>query len=426
MLGLTKIQRTSLFAAALGWGFDGLDGFLYVMVGRPFVQQLVAKEHGIVPGAPGSDAAIKSLADDITIKFTIIGAVFLVGWAIGGAVFGRIGDRLGRARTLTLTVLTYACFTGLCYFSQTWWHLLIFRFIAALGIGGEWAAGSALVSETLPGRHRAWASAALQSGYMIGCIAAALTSRWLSGFEYRTVFLIGVIPAFLTVWIRWAVPEPEQWKTQRHAHAPPPISALFSRELWRTTILTILLTGVPLTTVWAFWLFLPEVVRAIPEVSAWDRPRQQALIVGVTVWSLVANIVGNFFATYLARFTNYRVSFALMFLIGLGCFCYGFARPPTLDTIYPVACITSFFILGVFGMFPLYIPRLFPTLLRTLGCGITYNAGRLIAAAGTFGAGWLVTRAHGPAGALWWIGLLYIPGILVALVIPAPKYGNEE
>ncbi|MCC6323125.1 MAG: MFS transporter [Phycisphaerales bacterium] len=427
---LARAQWRALIAAWLGWAFDGLDGFLYVMVGRPFVRELVAAEHGIDPTAPDAATRLAPLSDDITLKFTIIGAVFLVGWAIGGAVFGRIGDRLGRSRTLTLTVLTYALFTGLCFFAQTWWQLMIFRFIAALGIGGEWAAGSALVSETLPKRHRHWASAALQSGYMIGCIAAALTSRWLSGFEYRTVFLIGVVPALMTVWIRWAVPEPEQWRRQAATQRPPPVSAVFSRGLWKTTVLTILLAGVPLTTVWAFWLFLPEVIRAIPEVAAWqaagDRERVQSLIVNVTIVSLVFNIVGNFFSTYLARFVGYRGSFAFMFLAGLACFAVGFHTPPTLSTIGPIACITSFFILGVFGMFPMYVPRLFPTLLRTLGCGITYNTGRLLAAAGTFGAGWLMIQAGGASGALWWVGMLYIPGIVVAMMCVVPREGDSE
>src|SRR5262245_41048645 len=167
-------------------------------------------------------------SSDVTIKAGIIQGFFLIGWAIGGAVFGRIGDRLGRSRTLTLTILTYAIFTGMAFFATEWWHLLIYRFIAALGIGGEWAAGSALVSEMLHKKHRAWASAALQSGYMCGMILAALTTNWLSSFEPKWVFLVGVLPAFVTVWIRWAVPEPAEWHHASKTQTIPPISALFS------------------------------------------------------------------------------------------------------------------------------------------------------------------------------------------------------
>ncbi len=419
-LGLNSQQTKSLLAAWLGWAFDGLDGFLYVMVGFPFVTQLVAQEHGITTAAITGSV---DLTNEVTRKATLIQAFFLVGWAVGGAVFGRIGDRLGRSRTLTLTVLTYALFTGLSFFAQTWWHLLIFRFVAALGIGGEWAAGSALVSETVPKHCRAWASALLQSGYMVGCISAALAASWLSGFEPKWVFLIGVIPAFATVWIRSAVPEPEQWREQaRKSEKPPPISSLFSREHLSTTILTTLLTGIALTTVWAFWFFLPKAIQTMPEVKGWTRQEVAALVSHVTIASLLVNIAGNFFATYLAKFTSYRFAFTFLFATGLACFMFGFARPLTMATVYVVPCVTSFFILGVFGLFPLYVPTLFPTLIRTLGAGVTYNVGRLFSAAGTFAAGWLTINAHGPEGALWWVSLLYVPGLIVTMLAPRPRY----
>ncbi len=421
--GLNSQQTKSLVAAWLGWAFDGLDGFLYVLVGFPFVTQLVAQEHGIAIEAV---RASKDLTNEVTFKASLIQAFFLVGWAVGGAVFGRLGDRLGRSRTLTLTVLTYALFTGLSFFAGAWWHLLIFRFVAALGIGGEWAAGSALVSETVPKHCRAWASALLQSGYMVGCISAALTTNWLSGFEPKWVFLIGVIPAFATVWIRSAVPEPEQWREQVKNAPPPPVTTLLSREHLSTTILTTLLTGIALTTVWAFWFFLPKAIRGIPEVVAWnDHQRVEALVSNVTIASLLVNIVGNFFATYLAKFTSYRFAFTFLFATGLACFMIGFARPLTMATVYVVPCVTSFFILGVFGLFPLYVPTLFPTLVRTLGAGVTYNAGRLISAVGTFVAGWLTIHAGGPEGALWWIALLYVPGLIVTMMAPRPRFGGE-
>lgn len=414
-LRLTSTQWRALLAAWLGWAFDGLDGFLYIMVATPFVTQLVAAERGLTSQALRADPV---LAHDADLKAALIQAVFLFGWAIGGAVFGRLGDRLGRSRTLTLTILTYACFTGLSFFAGRWWHLLIFRFVAALGIGGEWAAGSALVGETLHPRCRAWASATLQSGYMVGCICAALTTRWLSGVEPRYVFLVGIAPAFVTLWIRRAVPEPEEWRRTAALEKPPPVRAIFARDLLPTTILTILLTGIALTVVWAFWYFLPVVIRTMPEMQGRPAPEVQALVANVTIFSLLCNIPGNYFATYLARFAGYRAAFAILFAVGLACFLFGFARPLTMSTIYIVPGLTSFFILGVFGIFPLYIPALFPTLLRTLGAGVTYNIGRVISAVGTFATGALLIKAGGATQALWWIGLLYIPGILVALAAP--------
>src|ERR1039457_2395885 len=129
---------------------------LYTLVAAPFVAQLLG-------AASTTDARVGRYS-------SIIQGGFMLGWALGGGFFGRIGDRLGRARALSLTVLTYAAFTGLSFFAQQWWHLLIFRFLAALGIGGEWAAGSALVSETFPKKYSHFASATLQNGYNLGMI----------------------------------------------------------------------------------------------------------------------------------------------------------------------------------------------------------------------------------------------------------------
>src|SRR6185295_19186539 len=159
-------------------------------------------------------------------KKAYIQAAFLLGWAVGGAFFGRLGDKLGRSRALALTVLTYAICTGLCAFAQTWWQLMIFRFIAAVGIGGAWAVGASLLSETWPRAWRPWIAAVLQSGVNIGIlIAAGLV--WLlkvpPGAE-RWVFLIGILPALLVYWIRRHVPEPEGWKqAQATATAKPGI-----------------------------------------------------------------------------------------------------------------------------------------------------------------------------------------------------------
>ena len=155
---VTRQQWRSGIAAWLGWTFDGLDMHLYTLVAAPFVAQLIGapRHHG-----PGGGP----------LRLDHPGGVPL-GWALGGGFFGRIGDRLGRARALSLTVLTYAAFTGLSFFAQTWWHLLIFRFLAALGIGGEWAVGASLLSETWPRRWRPWIAAVLQTGVNVGILVA--------------------------------------------------------------------------------------------------------------------------------------------------------------------------------------------------------------------------------------------------------------
>src|SRR5438132_9735018 len=194
---LTPQQWKSGIAAWLGWLFDGLDMHLYTLVAAPFVMELLS-------AATPADAAVRE-------KSSWIQAAFLTGWALGGGFFGRAGDKLGRSRALSLTILTYALFTGLSYTAQTWWQLLVFRFLAALGIGGEWAVGSSLLSAAWPKRWRPWMAAVLQTAVNLGVMLAGLAYFLLAAAPYRTIFLIGVLPAFLVLWIRRAVPEPEEW-----------------------------------------------------------------------------------------------------------------------------------------------------------------------------------------------------------------------
>src|SRR5947208_6263168 len=180
---LSPRQWKSGAAAWVGWLFDGLDMHLYVLVAAPFVAELlgVAGEKDPLVGYYGS----------------WIQAAFRIGWALGGGFFGRVADKLGRSRALMLTILTYALFTGLSFFAQTWWQLLLLRFLAALGIGGEWAVGASLLSETWPRRWRPWMAAVLQTGVNLGVMLAGLANFLLAGYPYPTVCLVGVQPAFL-------------------------------------------------------------------------------------------------------------------------------------------------------------------------------------------------------------------------------------
>src|SRR5438128_7835017 len=215
---LSRQQWKSGIAAWLGWTFDGLDMHLYTLVYAPFVAQLLAVGDTRDPSV-GRYAAI-------------IQGGFLLGWALGGGFFGRLGDRLGRSRALSLTVLTYALFTGLSCVATTWWHLLVFRFLSALGIGGEWAVGASLLSETWPRRWRPWIAAVLQSGVNIGVLAAVLANVVLAAAPPRYLFLVGILPALLVLWVRRAVPEPEEWRVAKvEAHdRHPGVRELFHGE----------------------------------------------------------------------------------------------------------------------------------------------------------------------------------------------------
>ncbi len=291
---LSPQQWKSGVAAWLGWLFDGLDMHLYVLVAAPFVAELLG--------------AASDKDPQVGYYSSWIQAAFLIGWALGGGFFGRIGDRMGRSRALMLTIITYALFTGLSFFAQTWWQLLIFRFLAALGIGGEWAVGASLLSETWPRRWRPWMAAVLQTGVNLGVMLAGLANFLLAEYPNRSVFLVGVLPAFLVLWIRRAVPEPEEWHVamQHSGHAGPGFVELFRGSIRRTTVLTLLVCALALTAHWAFLFWSLQHLRNLPDLNGWtDSAKSQ--LVSQMVWVItIASITGNFLAACLARWLKYR------------------------------------------------------------------------------------------------------------------------
>ncbi len=422
---LTSAQFFAFGAAWLGWTFDGLDGFLYSLVALPFVGELLGK------GA--------TLATTIKVS-ALIQAAFLAGWALGGAIFGRVGDVLGRAKTLNLTIGIYAVFTGLSFFSHAWWHLLIFRFIAALGIGGEWAAGSALVAETLPRKYKHFASATLQNGYIVGIILAALTVGALGKLDPRYVFLVGVAPAVLTLFIRRTVPESAEWQEKKKLKSEPSatssaqgenasfssVRALFQKPILFSTLMALGLAGLALTSVWALLFFSTQVVLGLAEVKHLAPAEKASIVRHVTIVYSLWNIAGNYFAGWIASKLNYRIAFALLFLGSFLTYTIGFHSAGTLQSTQNWLSATMFFGSGVFALFPLYIPPLFPTLLRTTGSGLTYNLGRLTAAVGTLIGGAIAASAGGPNKAIFYMGFLYIPALALAIFAPLHKDSAAE
>ena len=401
---LSPYQWKSGIAAWLGWLFDGLDMHLYVLVAAPFVAELIG--------------VTDTRNEAVGWYSSWIQAAFLVGWALGGGFFGRVGDLIGRSRTLCLTILTYAAFTGLAFFAQTWWQLLIVRFIAALGIGGEWAVGASLLSETWPTRWRPWIAAVLQSGVNIGVLLASCATFLLAGQSPRVVFLVGVLPALLVFWIRREVPETEEWRAAKRqaTAARPGIVDLFRGEVRRTTILTILVCSVSLSAHWAFIFWYQQHLRNLPDVINLSAARKNELASIANLLVMVASILGNFLAAILALAIGYRRSIAGM------CLAYGLAMAAvyivprshtTLLAMLPLMGASS----GLFALFTMYLPPLFPVLLRTTGAGFCYNIGRIAAAAGTVVFG-LFSTVGDYRIALLCAGLLFLPAALLAMWLP--------
>ena len=372
---LTPQQWKSGTAAWLGWLFDGLDMHLYTLVAAPVVLQLIGTVSNADPGVKEKSAYIQ--------------AAFLLGWALGGSFFGRLGDLLGRSRALSLTILTYAICTGLCAFAQTWWQLMLFRFIAALGIGGEWAVGASLLSETWPKAWRPWIAAMLQTGVNLGILGAAITVGLLSLVlppdSERYVFLVGVLPAFLVFWIRRHVPEPEAWQraARESGGERPRARDLFRGAVAPITLRTTTTCALALSGWWLFQFWQSQHLRRLL-VDAGTDAGEVTRIVSASFFVLNAMaILGNFGAGWLARRLGNRRAIVI-FLAGLGLgIAAAFIVPRGTNALaffwFPLAGFFS----GVFALFTMYLPPLFPTLLRTTGAGFCYNIGRVAAAACT-------------------------------------------
>jgi MFS family permease len=402
--GLSSQQWKSGIAAWLGWLFDGLDMHLYVLVAAPFVAELL----GV---ASEKDPSVGYYSSWIQ-------AAFLIGWALGGAFFGRVADRLGRSRALMLTILTYALFTGLSFFAQTWWQLLIFRFLAALGIGGEWAVGASLLSETWPRRWGPWMAAVLQTGVNLGVMLAGLANFLLAGYAERSVFLVGVLPALLVLWIRRAVPEPEEWQgAKKHlGQSAPGFLDLFRGPIRRTTVLTILVCAFSLTAHWAFLFWFLQHLRNLPDLNGWSDTDKSQLVSQVVWLVTLASILGNFLAGLLARRLKYRRAITCLCLAYFLTMLATYAVPrDRVSLCYGLAAIGL--CQGVFALFTMYLPPLFPTLLRTTGAGFCYNIGRIAAGLGTVFFG-LFSQVGDYRLALFYAGFLFLPAAAVAWMLP--------
>ena len=404
---LSTQQWKSGLAAWLGWLFDGLDMHLYTLVATPFVAELLLA---------------KSPADPLVGKRgALIQAAFLIGWALGGAFFGRLGDLLGRSRALSLTILTYAGCTGLSYFAHEWWHLLIFRFLAALGIGGEWAVGASLLSETWPKQWRPWIAATLQTAVNLGVVLACFFGWLLEKQPPRTIFLVGILPALLVLWIRRHVPEPEEWHAARGKSkvAMPGIMDLFRGEVAKVTWPVLAICAISLTAHWTFMFWQQSHVRKLPEVLALSAPEQNRYATVALFLLMVGSVVGNYLAGWLASLFGYKRTMVGM-LAAYGVFMIAaYAEQPTW------AALRIWLVLigacqGVFGLFTMCLPPLFPVLLRTTGAGFCYNFGRIVSAAGVVFFG-IFTTSVDVRSALFYAGFLFVPAALLALWLPQEK-----
>src|ERR1017187_6643892 len=397
---LTGYHWFVLSVASMGWMFDTRAQQLFNRARKPAIKELL--------GAGASNATVDQQAAWAT-------SIFMIGWAIGGGIFGILGDRIGRVKTMTITILSYTVFTGLSVLSTSVVSFNVFRFLCGLGVGGQFAVGVALVAEVVPSRARPYALGFVQASSAIGNMIAAMTGILAGQLEaaggptgaggWAVPARAGAVPAPLAFIVFKKLKEPEQWlKARGEKKKMGSYGELFSDPRWRrNAIVGFLLAFAGVVGLWGIGFFSYDLFRPVLERTfAAQGLAGKALAGKVTTWigvtSLLQNI-GCFFGiyafTYLTNYTGRKKAFAISFLAAMGMTAYTFWNLKHISDIFWMIPLMGFAQLSLFGGYSIYLAELFPTRLRSTGTSFCYNAGRLIAAAGPFSLGYLTKDVFG-------------------------------
>jgi MFS family permease len=438
--GMTRYHWFVLVVAALGWLFDCLDQQLFNLARKPAMETLLAAADGSIdPKAVNFYGGLST-------------CIFMAGWATGGLIFGVIGDRLGRAKTMMITIIIYSLCTGLSALSQGFWDFAFYRFITGLGVGGEFAVGVALVAEVMPDRARPYALGLLQALSAVGNFLAALIGIGLgqaqlhmgakiAGWEpWRWKFVIGALPAVLALVIRAGLKEPERWQemkkqAERTGVALGGYGALFADPRWRkNAILGMLLACAGVVGLWGIGFFAIDLQRSVLEKTFKAQGYEGRELAGrLTIWSGIAMMmiqVGAFTGMMLAARICQRLGrkpfFAIAFLAAMLSTAMVFRYLDDMTDIWWMLPIMGFCQLSLFAGYAIYFPELFPTRLRSTGTSFCYNVGRFVAASGPFLLGQLSSTVFAgsaepmrPAGLL--MCLVFLLGLAVLPFLPETK-----
>jgi MFS family permease len=445
---LTSYHWFVFIMAALAWLFDCFDQQIFILF----------REKALTDLLPAGENA-KTYGGYAT-------SIFVAGWATGGLIFGSVGDRIGRAKTLTLTVLLYSVFTGLSALSTSWLDFAIYRFVTGLGVGGVFGLAVALIADTLPDRARTGALGLLQALSAVGNISAGLVSMWIGGLlksgsisessAWKWAFLLGAIPAFLCVFIQLRLKEPEKWVKAREAGRISGVKfgsyvSLLGAGRWRKpALLGMLLCISGVIGLWGIGFFAPELVGDVINTSLKAKGLSDAEISSQATYykglnSIIQNL-GAFFGmlsfAYLAQRIGRKPTFVIAFIGAFIATNVYFQLFKGVDQLW-MSGLMGFFQLALFAGFAIYLPELFPTRLRSTGTSFCYNVGRFLAATGPFTLGLLqqklgeaaisrlpetadaAAKAAARLGAFReatsWVSLVFVLGLLVVFFLPETK-----
>lgn len=433
-LGFSGYQWLVIAAAWAGWGFDVFDALLFSFVAPNCIPTLLQLPLG------------SAAAHSATLLWTgIITSALLLSWAAGGVLFGWLADRIGRKGALFATIALYAVGTALCALAANIGQLIVFRTIAALGIGGEWGIGASLVAETVPEQRRVQAGVIMQTASPLGIVLASGVNYLVAGVwfaadphtSWRYVFLAGLAPLALALLVRLFLRESARWEASRARLLRPTPRQLFAPQLLRATLSGAFVAVTAVLTWWACSAFIPLLggtlaaehaarlglapAAARQLAAAWQAHASNAFNFG--------GLLGALAAVPLAHLLSRRAVFASYFVFSAAAIALTFGLSLAPETRLALLFLVGAGVYGVFGVLTFYLPELFPARLRATGAGFCYNIGRLFAAAGPLAVGMVSAAAGGASGTLmailFWVALAPLTAAVLVPLVVVETRGRE-
>jgi MFS family permease len=402
---LTSGQIAGFWAAWSGWTLDGMDSFIYALVLSPALSELLPK------------SGIARTPENIGLAGSILFALFLVGWGLS-FIWGPIADRFGRTRVLAGTILAYAVFTGAAALSASVWQLGLFRLLAGIGIGGEWALAGTYVAEAWPEDRRKIGAGYLQTGYYLGFfLAAALNYTVGARFGWRAMFLCGLSPVIVSVLITARVKEPERWKSRAsERNSKGSLAEIFSAKYRRRTIVNAALLTVAIIGLWAGAVYEPTAIITLARKAGMSPTQASRMAsVGTAILSL-GTILGCLAAPGLAERLGRRKALAVYFAGMLACIALSFGWAFYLENGLKLF-IGCLFFLGFFGgnfaLFSLWLPEQYETSVRATAFSFATSFGRFIGAGVNFLIGAMVRHAGTMGKPVAFTALAFGVGLLI-------------
>jgi MFS family permease len=395
----TPEQKRALLAASFGWMLDSMDVQLYALVLVNIMSEFEM------------DASTGGLLASVT----------LLASAAGGFLFGVLADRIGRTRALMASILVYSVFTAACGLAGSVLQLAVFRMLLGFGFGGEWATGAALVAETWPDEHRGKAMGVMQSAWAVGsALAATLSLILLPLVGWRGVFITGILPALVTLWIRRRVREPEIWLQARagpETSSGLGLSEIFSHRYRRNAIVATLMNAGTMFAWWGLFTWIPSYLKLPPErggagLTVLD---SHLWFIVLTAGQFIGYVSFGFIADRLGRRKAY-----LVYLLAAAAIVpvYGMTRHP--GALLLLGPVLAFFGTGYFSGFGAITAELFPTRVRVTAQGLTYNVGRIASAGAPYAVGALASK-YGLGMAFNVTAAAFVVAALLSRALPETK-----